>query len=208
MSEIDPNNYSHVTSEETGGNDAVVSAVTGVAENAIVGLEAALLVNSMSDNFRSSKEGQQGRLNDIAHSLNAGESVLPITVREFLSWFWWSQRRGRFIVSYIRERLAEADLTTVPDFEATYLDGEISFAIASKRVIEFLARLRENKQEVEVASIPEAGASPILFADPTYRVSKLAAANKKAYFRDSRFASMRSDNPNDGERLYSTSSDA
>ena len=60
MSEIDPNNYSHVTSEETGGNDAVVSTVTGVAENAIVGLEAALLVNSMSDNFRSSKEGQQG----------------------------------------------------------------------------------------------------------------------------------------------------
>jgi CBS domain-containing protein len=116
------------------------------------------------------------RLNDIARALHASEPVQPITVRAFLKWFWGSQRRGSFIVWFIRERLREAGLKTVPDFESTYLDAEITFVLAED------ADLNERTApEVADAAVPlgkDANVSAPTFADPTYRISKLAPANR------------------------------
>jgi CBS domain-containing protein len=131
------------------------------------------------DDSRMTRVGQQARLNDIARSLKAGESIPPLTVRVFLSWFWWSQRRGRFIVAYVRERLHEADLTTIPDFEATYLDAEISFALASQHASLGPNESQDSGHASEVSSGTDISASTTAFADPTYRISKLAAANKR-----------------------------
>ncbi len=55
----------------------------------------------------------------------------PISsVREFISWFWGSKRRGSFTVYLIRQALADVGLKTMPDFDATYLDADIKFVAA------------------------------------------------------------------------------
>jgi CBS domain-containing protein len=117
------------------------------------------------------------RLRDIARSLETGQPVQPITVRGFLSWFWHSQRRGRFIVSWIRDRLAEVGIRTSPDFEVTYLDAEISFALTAGEE-KPSPRPSEDSTEV-VKSVPGVIAPTTTRADPTYRISKLAAANRR-----------------------------
>jgi CBS domain-containing protein len=119
------------------------------------------------------------RLSDIAAKLSADETVPPITVRAFLTWFWGSQRRGRFIVSYIRDRLAETDLTTVPDFESTYLDAEMTFALVSKQETVSPAYSVDVSETIAVTDHMEVKVSPAFFGDPTYRISKLAAANRR-----------------------------
>ncbi len=118
------------------------------------------------------------RLADIARSLKAGELVPPITVRAFLSWFWGTQRRGRWIVSYIRECLDQAGLRTVPDFESTYLDAEIAFELvpdtkgsAGSPTGPADALVITDHAEIKI--------SAAAFTDPTYRISKLAAANRR-----------------------------
>ena len=121
-------------------------------------------------------ESQISRLRDIARSLEMDQPVPPITVRAFLSWFWHSQRRGRFIVSEIRERLAEAGLKTSPDFEVTYLDAEISFVLVSEEKKPSVPSLEEaTKVSPTVPDVTLPSSTP---ADPTYRISKLAAANR------------------------------
>jgi CBS domain-containing protein len=104
--------------------------------------------------------------------------VPPITVRAFLRWFWFSQRRGRWIVSYIRSRLAEAGLKTVPDFESTYLDAEITFELEPETNTS-PATLGEVAEAAVVTDAAEVIVPVPTFADPTYRISKLAAANRR-----------------------------
>lgn len=103
----------------------------------------------------------QTLLQQIAEDLRKGNRVPPVTVRELLSWF-SAQRRGYWVVMMIRDTLTAAGLETKPDFESAYIDSEITFALAGA-----------------VAAVPqgEATATPQLYADPTYRISKLAAAN-------------------------------
>jgi CBS domain-containing protein len=116
------------------------------------------------------------RLRDVARALTAHEPVQPITVRAFLRWFWSTQRRGRWIATYIRARLDEFGLKTVPDFESTYLDGEITFALAG----EADQNVANTLEVVEsVAMVDDAQTALTTFADPTYRISKLAAANRR-----------------------------
>ena len=130
--------------------------------------------NEDAAHFRDPK----ARLSDVARALRDGEAVPPITVRAFLNWFWGTQRRGRWIVVYIRSRLAEEGLRTVPDFESTYLDAEITFDLASQtNVIHPFAG--EVAEAVVVTDNTEVQLSPQTFADPTYRISKLAAANRR-----------------------------
>ncbi len=122
---------------------------------------------------------QNDRLEKIAQQLRRNEEVPPITVREFLSWF-NVQRRGYWIVTSIRERLKEAGLSTKPDFEAAYIDSPIEFLLATRD--EGLA-----DQEIIVPtttlslsrSSPSISATGTSYADPTYRISKLAAANNR-----------------------------
>lgn len=104
------------------------------------------------------------RLQSIAEeSTKKGVKPSKVTTREFLQWF-GAERRGYNIVSEIRLALALVGLKTVPDFDYTYIDDEISFALAdtnsgsSKKTSAFMA-------------------APIV--DPTYRIARLESANRK-----------------------------
>ena len=55
------------------------------------------------------------------------------TVRTLLSWF-GAQRRGLWIVHRIREALKQLELRTSPNFDWTYLDGQITFVPSEERV--------------------------------------------------------------------------
>lgn len=70
-----------------------------------------------------------GQLETIAATLRGGGTPPRLTVREFLRWF-GAQRRGYWIVKDIRRVLQQAELRTSPDFESTWIDGQISFVPA------------------------------------------------------------------------------
>ncbi len=119
------------------------------------------------------------RLAEISRVLRAGESSPVVTVRSFLKWFFGTQRRGHWIVSYIRTMLEEAGLQTEPDFESAYLDAEMRFELADKMVPGAEAITAEVSEKISVADHAEVRVLKAAFADPTYRVSKLAAANRQ-----------------------------
>ncbi len=120
------------------------------------------------------------RLASIAGALQSGEKAPVVTVRSFLQWF-GAQRRGYWIVERIRTTLAEAGLRTAPDFQSAWIDSEISFVLAdtaedqSVTHIETTVELAEN---ITLTDHLEAVFVSPSFADPTYRISKLAAANR------------------------------
>lgn len=120
------------------------------------------------------------RLQDIAKQLHEGKSVPPLTVREFLSWF-GAQRRGYWIVKAIREALANAGVQTDPDFESAYIDSPITFTLAPEAPAEEEEPQKATEDpspppiSLSISTVP---AAPPSYADPTYRVSKLAAANR------------------------------
>jgi CBS domain-containing protein len=117
------------------------------------------------------------RLSEVAEQLRAGKEGPSLTVREFLSWF-DAQRRGFWIVKGVRHALTRADLQTVPDFESAYIDSPIGFALATSEAVQAMpsAQPAESEPTQAAPSTAPVGAS---YADPTYRTSKLAAANKK-----------------------------
>ena len=113
----------------------------------------------------------------IAGDLKAGRPAEPVTVRTFLGWF-QAQRRGFQIVREIRRQLAEAGVVTVPDFESRWVDAPISFELAP-------ADSTSLEPEAAALSTPPVasvdGGIPIInwvTRDATYRISKLAAANR------------------------------
>jgi len=118
------------------------------------------------------------RLKDISESLKAGNSPNPVSTRTFLSWF-SAQRRGYWIVRDIRAQLKELEIKTVPDFESAYIDGLIGFVTVPKEV-------KKPSPKTKTATEPQTPApeSPedtvdLVREDPTYRISKLLAANKE-----------------------------
>lgn len=120
------------------------------------------------------------RIASIAKQLDNGESVQPVTVREFLSWF-GAQRRGYWIVAEIHNELEKHKLKTEPDFESEYIDSPISLTLipAKKK-----GKLASEIKAVELAGSGQATSEGVAtltvatpYADPTYRISKLAAAN-------------------------------
>jgi len=118
-----------------------------------------------------------GGLQSIATALKAGEPSPTPTVREFLEWF-GARRRGQYVVRAIRQSLEHAGLVSQPDFESAYIDARINFVPAT-------ASIKASASAVGAADITAATSltmeadEPISIgiADPTYRVSKLAAAN-------------------------------
>src|SRR5262249_8977232 len=121
-------------------------------------------------------------LSNIVDSLKAGRAVDRVPVRMFLSWF-GAQRRGWGVVSYIRGQLQEAGLVTVPDFESRYMDGLIAFQLVTS--------IKEEEEAPDTADMPAVDeaigldstsppSEPVtswVSKDPSYRISKLAAAN-------------------------------
>jgi predicted transcriptional regulator len=111
-------------------------------------------------------------LNKIADALRQKKPVEPVTVRDFLWWF-GAQRRGPNVVQFIRRELQEAGLDTYPPFEGLWLDAPLNLILLET----------EEELAAEVQNdVHEAQSEPFLnwiTRDPTYRISKLAAANQK-----------------------------
>lgn len=68
---------------------------------------------------------------DIKKRVEVGEHP-TVTVRELLSWFWGSKRRGSWVVTVIDEALASLELATEPHFNWASLDGHIEFMSKSE----------------------------------------------------------------------------
>ncbi|MEA1850197.1 CBS domain-containing protein [Chryseobacterium sp. MHB01] len=120
------------------------------------------------------------KLREIKIKLDNGEKVDPISVRDFLYWFWRSQRRGWYVVKAIKNALANQELETFPDFNSIYIGSLIEFRkIKIPNDERELHGLIENKPE----NIADKAIDEVLnFDDPTYRVSRLEAANKELIF--------------------------
>ena len=117
------------------------------------------------------------RLHAVASQVSEGHPA-EVTVREILGWF-GAHRRGYYIVQKIRQALREANLRTDPDFEAVYIDSPVQFVPSSQALTELA---EAPPMPVNVAGPPSpggpVGSAPIQYADPTYRISKLLAANR------------------------------
>jgi predicted transcriptional regulator len=119
----------------------------------------------------------------IGEELRGGRPVPPVTVRTFLSWF-SAQRRGNSIVAEIKKQLKEARVITFPDFEPAWIDSPIGFVLENSEQATDLGTSTDGDStatvqpvEEELASGPEV--TNRISRDPTYRVSKLQAANQK-----------------------------
>lgn len=117
-------------------------------------------------------------LKEVKKTLERGIKIEPISVRIFLSWFFNSQRRGWYVVKTIREALADQGLETFPDFHSAYIDSPIEFRKVNLGSNEN-SNKTENSLERQPQNLTEKTSDELLnINDPTYRISKLAAANK------------------------------
>lgn len=123
------------------------------------------------------------KLKQIKERLDKNERVDALTVRTLLSWFWNSERRGWFVVKTIREALDKLELETYPDFNAVYID-----ALVEIRKVPFISKKKAGKIDVEPSekqpeNIADKSIDETLnIDDPTYRISRLEAANKDLIF--------------------------
>ncbi|RAN82007.1 hypothetical protein B5P43_09995 [Bacillus sp. SRB_336] len=115
------------------------------------------------------------RFKSIADELRKSGRAASLTPRQLVSWF-GGARRGSWIVSRIREGLASAELTTEPDFESAYFDAPLEF-----RLVEPLAPVVVvcESASLETSAYVEVIREASAYADPTYRLSKLEAANRR-----------------------------
>jgi hypothetical protein len=115
----------------------------------------------------------------IAENLKEGRAVDPVTVRTFLGWF-GAKRRGFVVTHRIRWQLQEAGLATIPDFESSWLDSYIEFQQIDHGEAS-VAREAAPVEDESIGSEPTTlSAEPVTIwvsKDPSYRISKLAAAN-------------------------------
>ena len=121
------------------------------------------------------------KLRKIADSLERGEAVEPVSVREFLLWY-GAERRGQKVVARIMEDLSANGLESKPDFQGAWIDGAISFTAKSP-----LPDMAPPNYEVQSQKNLDAVAHIEDFTydqqwvshDPSHQISKLAAANQK-----------------------------
>lgn len=123
------------------------------------------------------------RLQDVAAQLKKGEQPRPETVRSFLGWF-NAGRRGYYIVLQIRNALKQEGVRTVPDFESAYIDAQIEFRLAEQpAAIEGVGAVVAPPAQLEGVGIVGQPPAPSVVGggvlDPTYRIGRLASANKK-----------------------------
>lgn len=123
------------------------------------------------------------QLKEIKAKLERGEQANAVSVRTLLSWFWGAQRRGWWIVEQIRRSLNELQLETFPDFNSAYIDALIGFKqIQNVEEKEESQANRESSQQ-QPENIAEKDVEDLLNRDdPTYRISRLEAANKDLVF--------------------------
>lgn len=121
-------------------------------------------------------------LKEIADRVNAGKEP-SASVRELLGWF-DAQRRGVWVTQRIQEGLNALRLSTKPEFEFAYIDSQVTF-VASKSDSQGLEQrhaeitLNENvKNQGADQSGDSLPPSSLVENDPTYRIGKLASANR------------------------------
>ena len=102
------------------------------------------------------------KLDEISKQIKGGVKPQPVSARTFIGWF-GAQRRSYRNVDLIRDALKKFQLKTEPDFEYAYIDSDISFLRAP----------RKKPAQVEEELIPD------MSRDPTYRIGRLASANKQ-----------------------------
>lgn len=102
------------------------------------------------------------KLGEISKQIKEGIKPQSVTARTFIGWF-GAQRRTYWNVKFIRNCLKEYQLATAPDFEYAYIDSHISFVVAPKK--------KSGLVQEEVV--------PDVYRDPTYRIGKLASANRQ-----------------------------
>ncbi len=123
------------------------------------------------------------KLNEIKERLDKGENVDRVSVRTFVSWFWGSQRRGWWVVKSIRTALTELQLETFPDFNSAYIDSLIEIRKVTPVSKKEAAKKAENETEKQPENIADKSIDEVLnIDDPTYRISRLEAANKNLVF--------------------------
>jgi CBS domain-containing protein len=114
----------------------------------------------------------------IANRLRSNDTVEFVTVREFLSWF-GAKRRGYWVVDQIRGELKNAQLSTEPDFEGTYIDTPIRFQLALPPTqVNATARGAQLEASSSLLVGSATTDSKAEAPDPTHRISKLGAANR------------------------------
>jgi predicted transcriptional regulator len=97
------------------------------------------------------------------------------TVRELLSWH-GASRRGYWVNLGIKQALQAVGLKTEPDFESAYIDSLVTFLPLEPSAQSEGVAESEVISELPVEAVIES-AHVTAYADPTYRISKLAAAN-------------------------------
>lgn len=102
-------------------------------------------------------------LNEIAEAIKSTKKPHTLTPRKLISYYDW-QRRGRVVNARIRSDLASLGLTTQPDFESSYIDGEIAVLLVEANS----AAQSGSDDKAQSQNLP----------DPSVRVRMLAAANK------------------------------
>jgi predicted transcriptional regulator len=117
------------------------------------------------------------QLDEIAREIAQGRSPLPITVRQLLQWF-GHQRRGNWVVQEIRNSLENTNLVTEPDFETAWLDAEITFHARPVRTKKKPATEAVADPSADAVGAPTESILSWVARDPTYRLSKLPAANQ------------------------------
>jgi CBS domain-containing protein len=132
------------------------------------------------------------RLREIADQLRKGTKA-EATVRQLLGFF-SAQRRGYYIVQYIRNALDSLGIITEPDFESVWIDSPIEFRLRSEQAVPS-SKVPAEVGEVPAVVAPSLGQSPqngqpvlavpeplpvisARITDPTYRIGKLPAANQ------------------------------
>jgi CBS domain-containing protein len=114
-------------------------------------------------------------LQSAAETLRNGGSLDPVTVRTLLAWFGF-ERRGKDVVTYIRNALRATGLVTEPDFDAVWLDSPIRFRPMQSEHVE----QAEQSTEVPEFILDEPAQASFVggaVPDPTHKVGKLEAAN-------------------------------
>lgn len=110
-------------------------------------------------------------LDDVAEGISGGDAkgaaAETLTVREFLGKFCYS-RRGSEIVSAISNALDERNLRTMPDFNAVWIDSDISIVpIESKQ---------DPEEPLDDSSAKQEDGDSRNAPDPTARIGSIKAA--------------------------------
>ncbi len=131
-----------------------------------------------TDSYGRSNFSGRTKLKEVAESLRKGDSLPTVTVRQLLGWF-GQQRRGWRVVATVKGALRREGLSTDPDFETAYIDGQLKFLLSDpKGAIPRAGEDQDGEDVSEGNENQEDSPSETPIEDPVLRVRMLPAANR------------------------------